>query len=1850
VISFWAEIASRPFLKFVLFNGVTAALFGVGLYTDRKWKIPTTSHALLVIATLLVPLNFLAIAAFTQDAPPAWMSLTVAGEGASLLVFAVLVYLAARIITPEAAVPMAVGVMLPSLVQLLIRRWAGPASPIAEQYALAGVPLGCYVAAVLWPVRRHWANGAEAGLNETAAQRFFILLGIASAAAFSPLGLLVSKMPPVPDALHRLSPLVVLCGVPAVVVGLLFWARMKDRRFTGTQTAGIAVGVLGALAMGGAAALAWPDPATLLPVAVMNVATLSGIAFGFGIPSALLPAGVALVAGWLVGYHWQQGNVSWMLPSYEPMTSALFSVASGHALAPLVGLLGLFAALLGRWNRKADATMVAAVAGGTLVASLGLLLWFGFGRFGDPNGATWTMAAYAVATLAAAAVTDIGAVAGAGWALLLVALIQGVVFRWGETLGLERPWATALLLHASLAAVAWAAIVYLSRRLPRMLRATHICAAASAAAATALVTAAILVTSARTSALLLAWAAAVWLAVSLLSKNRVAFVVSQIAVVIAIFWGVVAGVEGREWYAAGARPWLDPWFLEAQGVAMAGYCLICGALRMVARWRAKPQAVEGAFWDVRPGVDHVLEAALVVLLVLVSCCAAWPGVAQELSPLERARGAATATRVVAPIEAFELAGVPHSHAADRGAWLLVTAVAGMLVLGLWQRTAVENRLGGLLLTLWAICPLVAARWEADVAVASALRWAVAAFFLVASIPIWLRWGGSQDTSGGRDVYRRLRDVALALVALTYAVLAGCVAQAAIRQAGFATGSDDLWPTVLAWALLTLCAALGLGKVSNSGLGEKLTRGAIYSWATSARSVILFLGIAPVVILLAFAVAAALDQHPLVGPEPMSWFRRIGHDVSYGVPLAVIALVLVGHAARDRSSEFAFAAGLLGNVVATLVVLVRLVRAGRPLDEASWIAVGQVNAMVAGVVALMWMGAVAWDRRRKGAKSQVEEPPGRAADDVENRFKDWPGLLLAEVVLSGVLLAVFLVPGALRVALEPAPVGWAVVADGALGWTAAALAVAATVWMSAGAISAAGVSLVSAAVVMLAAVTAARWDIGNWLAYYTLLGGFAVCQWLVPPVAHALKAIGKPDRASPLVWSSAGARFFGVMTVVLGLRALETNPLAPWATIAALSITSARNVLIAWREGGRTSMWIAAHLLNLAASIWWIRSGYRLTGTGDFGQVFELIWLNALVAAAMALVSVFVSKGRLGFHRFAAWAIVGALLLTTSLGLAADLEGRPIAANTALCWLAWIGALVTAAVCWWDKATRWPVGCLYSVGLVGVGIYLDGLNFTAPMFHWALANALAAYSLVAAYIWSRREDIHAQLAKWRVPLAVATEAGSQAAAGSWPDRGGHAWLVSAGLLSAIVVTYLVAWVEVDMPKFSMRMIAAYAVGAEALSLAFLAQGAVRSPLQYMSLVFGALFAVAFACAWVPPEFGAPWLHRAVAAATALAAATVVYGIGLVKLLRRENEWTLAAQRLVPLLIAVAAVLVVVVLGNEVAAFAADRPAPMQLPAIAAVLAALVGMAAAALVTALVPGRDPLGLSERGRTAYVYAAEALVGLAFLHVRVTMPWLFAGLFLRFWPLVVMGLAFLGVGLSEVFQRRKQNVLSEPLMTTGAILPLLPALGFWITSSEVHYSLLLLSAGSLYAVMSVLRKSFVYSVLAAIAANGSLWYLLYQREGLGIAEHPQLWLIPPALCVLAAAYLNRSRLSAEQFAALRYAMAIVIYASSTADIFINGVADAPWLPAVLAGLSIAGVFAGILLRVRAFLYLGTAFLLVAIASVIWYAAIEQQRTWVLWIAGIVTGVLILALFGMFEKRREDVLGVIDRMKQWEG
>jgi hypothetical protein len=70
--------------------------------------------------------------------------------------------------------------------------------------------------------------------------------------------------------------------------------------------------------------------------------------------------------------------------------------------------------------------------------------------------------------------------------------------------------------------------------------------------------------------------------------------------------------------------------------------------------------------------------------------------------------------------------------------------------------------------------------------------------------------------------------------------------------------------------------------------------------------------------------------------------------------------------------------------------------------------------------------------------------------------------------------------------------------------------------------------------------------------------------------------------------------------------------------------------------------------------------------------------------------------------------------------------------------------------------------------------------------------------------------------------------------------------------------------------------------------------------------------------------------------------------------------------------------------------------------------------------------------------------------------------------------------------------------------------------------------------------------------------------------------------------------------------------------------------------------------LRVRAFLLAGIVFLGLDIFSQTWHAAVNRQQTWIWWASGIVLGALILALFALFEKRRNDVVRLLDDFRQW--
>ena len=204
------------------------------------------------------------------------------------------------------------------------------------------------------------------------------------------------------------------------------------------------------------------------------------------------------------------------------------------------------------------------------------------------------------------------------------------------------------------------------------------------------------------------------------------------------------------------------------------------------------------------------------------------------------------------------------------------------------------------------------------------------------------------------------------------------------------------------------------------------------------------------------------------------------------------------------------------------------------------------------------------------------------------------------------------------------------------------------------------------------------------------------------------------------------------------------------------------------------------------------------------------------------------------------------------------------------------------------------------------------------------------------------------------------------------------------------------------------------------------------------------------------------------------------------------------------------------------------------------------------------------------------------------------------------------------------------------------------WVAMSRIDYSTVLFLVGVIYVLLSRFRSSDLYAAAAAIAGNAGLW-ALWHEQGTTLVQHPQIWLIPPAVCALVAAQLNQSRLKPEQLTAVRYAAMILIYVSSAGEMFITGVADSLLMPMVLAALSVAGAFVGILLRVRAFLYLGTSFLGLAILSMVAHASQNIHHVWPWWTFGITLGLALLTAFATFERHRPAVLQMLDDLQQWE-
>jgi hypothetical protein len=1839
VVSFWSEIAERPWLKFVLFNGVTAGLFGLGFYSEYRWRLHTSSQGLLIIANLLVPLNFLAIAAFSSG-PTADAPLTIAGEAISTAVFAALVYYAGRILVADGAAWLAAGVLVPSATQLLVGRYVEPQTTLGVLTALAGAPLAAYLAINGWHIR---SAGEELVIGERQVNTTFKFLGLTTFATLLPLGLLLLKTERPLDTLRELPMIVGLLGIAPLGAGLMLWKKLAGRQLATLRTAGASVAVMGALLLVAGLVLGWPHPRAMLPSALIEFAVFTFVAWRFALPAAHLLAAGCLALAYLLGIYLSDHRVGWTVDDPIALVRVLVSGDTGSLLAPLV--LAYVAAALGLARSTTTRLVLTGAAAGLAVVSVALVSWFGFGVEGDPIGAAPVYWLYAAGCLAVSARSRRAAIAWLGSALLLAGVLQSIVFRWGARLELAEPALTGIVLFATLTIAIAFAVRYVrwaidDSPLGDVVRRSSFSGSIAAGLWLLL---SFGVESAGFQAGHWLWLSLVWLALATVTGWPLVWTLLQVGLSLAAVFGTATVLEKQPWFGESPRPWLDPRTLSAAGIALAALNLAWTAIRGVCRWASEETpprawAVQAQRLLTTPwlAVDRVVSGGLVVLLVAIGCYAALPGALLELSPRLAA----------ATLADFEWLGIPHEHAAGWSGWILLASVVLLLAAMLRER-ATRTWFLCLILCAWVAAPLVASRWEGEVAVASAWRWLAVGLLVSASVAIWGRtWIARQASRLGWNHWQSSPDIATDARSLvivlgllpTIAVASYVTTNAMLKTQSTTSFNDDVYAVAIILALSALVVATvvaagrGIGSRQSNSSTQTLQPREVSSLVPALGMVLI---VAPLLAVVTHQVAIALAGYPILGPQPDSFFARMGMAGSYATPIVATALVLVGYAVRERSRSFALAAGLALNLTATVAYLLADWSTAVAFDAPLWIRLAQLNAAVAAGYGLTWLAWGAWRRRNCDTqKILVTHFP------LEIQLAIGPSLWMLSILWAWSEL--FWRP---RGNLGQSPLMHPELAD---PWGCASLAlviasIGAASWLTARRVS---MLLVNAAFVALV-VFFATWlvprDTGNWLCYNTLLvghGAIALCLLaLLGRERYGRQSLAE-DRVAALhpEWVVLQATFVSV----LATRELVANSWWSAGGFAFVGLLVAP--ALAWTCRQRRYLYVAAPLINLSGSLAWAEL-QRMHGFSEF--VYANIILLALPVPAWLLIELHSIRSRPWLtrwsvppmHRLAACIALSVLALAVGLGLWGDATGHPLPAPAdALQWIALAATLMAALACLWDVAARDAIAGLYFLGIVACGMLLDMYDLSPSWLLRMGTMVTAAYAVLTSYLWSRRGGLLSIAETLKIPRRQSGE------------LAGLNWLVPSNVALVAAVVAMACAVELTEDEVSLRVLASQATLAQVVSLALLARGDRRGVLQRSALILGAVGAVLFGWAWLEIGITLTPLNALATMAAALAVVATLYGIGLVKLLSDDSDWLPQAQRLTPWPAAACAAAIAATMTAEIWQFAQTAAVAMIWPAILAVALTLAGLFVAALAAAILPGRDPLGLSERGRTLYVYGAEVILALLCIHIRLTLPWLFSGFFQQFWPLIVVAIAFLGVGVAELCRRRKQYVLAEPLENTGALLPVLPVVGYWAGDSQVHYSLLLVCVGVLYAGLSIARRSFGFGILAALAANGGLWYFLQRQEGLGIFAHPQIWLIPPALCVLAAAYLNRRQLSEAQMTSLRYLCSMAIYVSSTADVFLNGVAQAPWLPLVLGALSLTGIAAGILLRVRAFLFLGTAFLGLALFTIIWHAAVDRDQTWIWYVSGLVAGVLIVAGFTLVEKKRQDVLAVIEKIKAWDG
>ena len=1011
---------------------------------------------------------------------------------------------------------------------------------------------------------------------------------------------------------------------------------------------------------------------------------------------------------------------------------------------------------------------------------------------------------------------------------------------------------------------------------------------------------------------------------------------------------------------------------------------------------------------------------------------------------------------------------------------------------------------------------------------------------------------------------------------------------------------------------------------------------------------------------------------LGGPTDVSWFKQIAAEISFGVPVLIVVATFLMLAISERRSVLATLGSTVFQYIVVLAVVLLFV-SPHPKLASSWF----VNILQAVSLGMTAYGFVWWWTRDRIEPIEPIAPIAAAVAAAavavpESPKSRWFTQLEIHTLINGLLVSSLAILVTGRFYFFPGqPGGWISSVGNWLGVSAWGL-LTLVVWRTekrqssstlavndwVGLLGWMGVVLVA----LLAAIVDRNFSGSSflpWRSFQVIAGGAVLVGMLQVALLTYLKradwrrespAFASPKNAWPIVIVLA-------IGLAFAIRGALSDPASFWLYFALIGVSAATVLALGWLRRAGSFGFAAAAVAVAGTTVLRVRDPHNWfteaqpywlnLNTMTVGAT-AILWLGFYLRLRKSrrepfepIARSFVALPNVVALLGSVWVFAAAVLqVVTEVGLFRGVSFlvNPLGVG------AWATMLGLAIVMVWNDRARFKLVCRCCLSLAAMVMTISFLmpywiGASASPAVWWVAFALGASIVVLVWsiVWFNRKKLNSLGRSFGQTRLAAFE------------RSVGRQLPVLSMIVASVFLLIGLMLIFNVESRALRYLAAAVPLVLAVSFGLQSDSSSRRWLQKLSLSLGTVGFIFFAWADLSPEeIGAPPLVQLlVRTLVALAGLMFVYGSLVTRWVRAGDTWLKSLREMAVWTCGLAIVCFVFVLASEAAAFSRQGETGIGLAESSAVSVLVLGMIVGLITIAIRPENDPFALSLQGRMGYVYAAEAVAAGLAGHVYLSMPWLFRFGILEYWPYIMMAICFGAVGVARVLERRNLVVLGRPLFRTAAVIPLFVAGGILAISSSADVALVMLTVGMAYLLIGIVRQSVLGGAGATLFGTIALWLFLESR--LSFVDHPQLWLIPPAVAVLVASQLVRKSLDSKQLATIRYLCVAIIYVSSTSEIFINGVGEKLWPPIVLALLSVMGVMIGIMFQVKSYLYLGSLFLLLSMITMVAHAHQRLEHVWPWWAFGIGLGVAILVMFGLFEKRKNEMNALAGRLKEWE-